>query len=233
MGAGPGEYPWSEEERLGGERFGMESRPRQPIARARVDLKGGGRLDGVGHVVDVRVEAGPVRWRWSGPAALEVEGELRAYIYYVEKGRFEKGRRSVGGHGLRIPFTSRLDLPGGAPGEVEVYVDGLRSEYDYDPVREEFQHAIEVTLAVAKPSAAEPHAQKVAARSPGEAFPPQGERSRDRARPAPQRETAPAGAHASRPPEATPPEPAGTPARARDEGKALVWKAFPPPLTKE
>ena len=204
----------------------MEGRPRQPVARSRVDLNGGGRLDGVTHVVDVRVEAGPVRWKRSGPGALEVEGEVRAYIYY-----FEKGRRGVTGQGLRIPFAIRLDLPGGAPEEVDVYVDELRSEYDYDPVSEEFQHRIAVTLVAAAEKAGEKGAGNTAPPPAGAARLAQVPRERRPAGPpAAPPEAVPAGAPAAPPPKAAPPDPPGE--KARDEGKSLVWKAFPPPSAK-
>ncbi len=211
----------------------MEGRPGQPIALSQIELKGGGRLDGVSHVVDVRVEAGPVRWQRSGPGALEVEGEVRAYIYYFEKGRFEKGRRGVSGHGLRIPFASRLDLPEDAPDRVDVYVDELRSEYDYDPVSEEFQHTIEVTLAVAAAGRAQKGAEKSAAPPVGGPRPVRVPRERSPAgSPAAPREASPSGAPEAPAPNTAPPEPPTDAAGAREEGKTLVWKAFPPPIAK-
>lgn len=194
----------------------MERRSREPIVRSDVELKGGGRLDGVADLVDIRLERGELRWRRAAPQSLDVEGEVRAYLYVLEK-----GRREVEGKGLSIPFKARIDLPAGAPEEVEVYVDDLRSTHDFDPLSKDFQHRVTVLLAVAPK------------RGEGEAppeRPPLGSASGET-----RLSQVRLGERASEPQPELQKETGALPAASeerREREKTLVWKAFPPPIKK-
>lgn len=116
----------------------------QPFT-AKVVLQGGGKLDRVARIHDVRLELGELTWSGSDDELLEVRGEIYTYLYYVRPGSSD-----VEGEGLTIPFTRRIPIPANLSQEpLEVELADLASEHDYNPVTGDFQHQVIINLNIA------------------------------------------------------------------------------------
>lgn len=112
-----------------------------PVERAIIVLQGGGRLEGVAEILDVRLEADPLRCDFDGPGRLLAKGGVRAYVYC----RSARGR-DVAGQGFYIPFSSRINV-GSIPAQhAHVSLGELRSDHSFDPITGDFQHQITVEL---------------------------------------------------------------------------------------
>jgi len=138
-------------------------------AVTRIVLQGGGRLERVAQVLDVRLEPDPLHCAADGPDRLLVTGAVRAYLYC----RTSRGR-DVEGQGVFIPFSTRIAVADAARAKVEIAE--LRSEYDYDPVTGDFQHQIYVDLSIHEPRAEFPeqaHWDGPAGDFPGRHEPPE------------------------------------------------------------
>ena len=116
---------------------------RGPDARAIIVLQGGGRLEHVAEIVDVRLEADPLRWEPAGPGEIAVRGALRAYVYC----RAARSR-AVEGHGFYIPYSSRVDAGSIPPEHAFPALGEVRSDHSFDPITGEFQHRITVEVVV-------------------------------------------------------------------------------------
>jgi len=115
----------------------------RPIERATIVLHGGGRLENVAEVLDVRLEADPLKCDLDGPNRILVKGGVRAYVYC----RNTRGR-DVAGQGFYIPFSSRIGVGSIPVQHADVALGELRSDHTYDPITGEFQHQITVELTV-------------------------------------------------------------------------------------
>lgn len=105
--------------------------------RTRIVLEGGGRLDDVAQIMDIRLEPEPVEWTRVGPDSLEVNGAINAYFYCLRS----RGR-GVEGQGFRIPFSRRIPTEGLDLAGLRVSLEQLESTHDFNPVSGDFQHKV-------------------------------------------------------------------------------------------
>lgn len=127
--------------------------------RATIALQGSGRLAGVSQVLKVKLEPKSIEWEPVDERTLAVRGEIHSYMYFLRA-----GSREIQGEGLAIPFSRTIDAPGLAGEAIEVEVEDLSSEYDYDPVTTDFQHRITVVLGLRRK---EPRPSLAASPRPG------------------------------------------------------------------
>jgi|GEM_PF-2312264 len=120
----------------------LEKRSAESV-RATIALQGSGRLTGVSQVLKVKLEPKEIQWEPVDERTLAVRGEIHSYMYFLRS-----GSREIQGEGLSIPFARKIDAPGLTLREVEVTVEDLASEYDYDPVTTDFQHRITLVLRI-------------------------------------------------------------------------------------
>lgn len=114
-----------------------------PTERAIIVLQGGGRLEQVAEILDVRLEADPLQCIPEGPDRIAVKGGVRAYVYC----RSARGR-DVAGQGFYIPFSSRIN-PGSIPvRHADAALGELRSDHRFNPITGEFEHQITVEIVV-------------------------------------------------------------------------------------
>lgn len=111
--------------------------------RATITLEGGGRLADVSQVLKVSLEAKKIRWEPLDERALTVQGEIHSYIYFMRS-----GSREIEGEGLAIPFTRTVDVPGLDLSRVDVEIEELDSDHDFDPVTCDFRHRIKAIVRV-------------------------------------------------------------------------------------
>lgn len=121
----------------------MNAERSAPSTRATITLQGGGRLAGVSRVLKVRLEAQDVEWRPAGRGVLAVRGVIHSYVYFMRA-----GSRVVEGEGFSIPFSREVAAVGLDLNRVDVQVEELLSDYDFDPPTADFQHRITVILRV-------------------------------------------------------------------------------------
>lgn len=123
--------------------------PKGPL-RTHIVLEGGGRLDDVAHIADIRLEAEPLEWTWHPAGHLEVRGALNAYLYCLRP----RGR-GIEGEGFRIPFSRRIEV-GHLHGQtIDVRLEQIDSKHDFNPVTGDFQHTVSAVVSVYVPTSAE------------------------------------------------------------------------------
>src|SRR5690625_1609145 len=88
--------------------------------RTQLLLEGGGRLDGVSEIADIRLEKERVEWTRTEANAIEVTGAINAYIYTLLPRSNE-----IRGQGLQIPFTHRVPTDSFDVKELHVDVEQL------------------------------------------------------------------------------------------------------------
>ena len=72
-----------------------------------------------------------------------VRGEIHSYVYFMRA-----GSRVIEGEGLAIPFSREIEVPGLDLEHVDVEIEELVSDHDFDPLTTDFQHRITVILRV-------------------------------------------------------------------------------------
>ncbi len=135
--------------------------PRQPNSptRTRIVLEGGGRLEDVAQIVEIRLQPEPVEWTRVEAGTLEVHGAINAYFYCLRS----KGR-GVEGQGFRIPFSRRIPAPELPIEGMEVHLEELESNHDFNPITGDFQHKVSAFV-VLKGSAHEPSLEEAPAQT--------------------------------------------------------------------
>lgn len=111
--------------------------------RAPIVLEGGGRLEDVLQVAQIRLELDHVDVRPIAPDTAQVSGAINAYIYCLR----QKGQR-VEGQGVRIPFTRHVATGGYDPAALVAEVERLESDHDFNPITKDFHHTVRAVVAL-------------------------------------------------------------------------------------
>lgn len=121
----------------------------QPTGLVRTDitLEGGGRLEGVADIADIRLEVDNVRWERTAPDSVEVTGAIHAYIYTLQP----RGN-TIDGQGFRIPFNRQITDEKLTDVEPKVSVENLQSKHEFNPITGDFQHKVTAVLVLSDPS---------------------------------------------------------------------------------
>ena len=157
--------------------------------RAPIVLEGGGRLEDVLQIAQIRLELDHVDVRPAAPDTVQVSGAINAYIYCLR----QKGER-IEGHGVRIPFARHVAAGGYDPSALVAEVERLESDHDFNPITKDFHHTVRAVVvlrprdeklpAAARPRQAPdaaPQAPEAAARPtapPGQRSPRSGDETR-------------------------------------------------------
>lgn len=202
--------------------------------RVTITLEGGGRLAQVAQVLQVKLEARELQWEPVDQQRLAVRGEIHSYLYFLRA-----GSRKIEGEGLAIPFSRTVSVPGLDLSRVDVTVEELLSDHDFDPVTCDFQHRIRVILRVSERPRAEGKTGEQGHRDVEEPIPSapaqrdeirlseaSGETRLSQVRQGPSPFPDPNE-------EATPTAPSEPSPPAEKGQRVIVWKPFPPPIDSQ
>src|SRR5690606_7746916 len=202
--------------------------------RVTITLEGGGRLAQVAQVLQVKLEARDLQWEPVDQQRLAVRGEIHSYLYFLRA-----GSRKIEGEGLAIPFSRTVSVPGLDLSRVDVAVEELVSDHDFDPVTCDFQHRIRVIVRVSERPRPEGETGEQGHRDIAEPI-PSAPAQRDEIRLSEASGQTPLSQvrHGPSPfpepeAEAAPPAPSEPPPSADEGQRVLVWNPFPPPTAGE